>query len=327
MMQRIDELPGVEAVAMSSSVPWRRAGFARMPFAVEGFTPVNAEVLPFARMRTISPGYFATLGVPIVAGRDFAFSDRAQTEAVVIVTRSLAQRLFPDAEAALNRQFKWTDPYFARGPARRIVGIVEDIEDEQIVSGPAVTVYHPIAQMPAAGRMFVHASVDPYSLVTPITQLIQKMSPEQPVERPTTLDDVRADALAPERLNAFVLAGFAGVALLIAVVGIAGVLAFSVSTRTREFGVRLAVGLSPRNLLLKVLSEGAGIVAIGIAAGLVAGAAFVALAAAFQANLRLPGLLPILAAAMVLATAAVIASLIPAARAARVDVLQALRSE
>ena len=328
MMRRIDELPGVEAVAMSSNVPWRgRVSFARMPFAVEGFTPMNGEAQPFARMRTISPGFFATLGVPFVAGRDFAFSDRDNTEPVVIVTRSLAQRLFTDPEVALNRQLRWTDPYFASGPARRIVGIVEDIEDEQIVSGPAVTVYHPIAQMPAAGRMFVHASVDPYTLVTPITQLIQKLSPQQPVERPTTLDDVRAESLAPQRLNAFVLAGFAGVALLIAVVGIAGVLAFSVSTRTREFGVRLAVGLSPRNLLLKVLSEGAAIVAIGITAGLIAGAAFVALAAAFQTDLRLPGLLPILAAAMVLATAAVIASLIPAARAARVDVLQALRSE
>ena len=328
MMRRIDELPGVEAVAMSSFVPWRgRTGFARMPFAVEGFTPANGEELPHARMRTISPGFFTTLGVPLIAGRDFAFSDRADSDAVVIVTRSLAQRLFPDPEVALNRRLRWTDPYFASGPARRIVGIVEDIEDEQIVSGPAVSVYHPIAQMPAAGRMFVHASVDPYALVTPITQLIQKMSPDQPVERPATLEDVRTQYLAPQRLNAFVLSGFAGVALLIAVVGVAGVLAFSVSTRTREFGVRLAVGLSPRDLLLKVLSEGAGIVTIGIAAGLVAGAVFVAVAAASMENLRLPGPLPILIAAMVLGTAAVIASLIPAARASRVDVLQALRSE
>jgi predicted permease len=328
MMRRIDELPGVEGVALSSSVPWRgRGAFARMPFTVDGFTPANGEEPPVARVRTISPGFFDTLGVPLVAGRDFAFSDRDKSEPVVIVTRSLAQRLFTDAALALDRKLKWTDPLFARMGPFRIVGITEDIEDEQLVSGPAVAVYHPIAQMPAAGRMFVHASGDPYALVTPIRQLIQTMSPEQPVERPATLEDVRAASLAPQRLNAFVLAGFAGVALLIAVVGIAGVLAFSVSTRTREFGVRLAVGLSPRKLLLKVLSEGASIVTVGIVAGLIAGAVFVAVAAAFQANLRLPGLLPILAAAMVLATAAVIASLIPAARAARVDVLQALRSE
>jgi predicted permease len=328
MMRRIDELPGVEGVALSSSVPWRgRGAFARMPFTVDGFTPANGEEPPVARVRTISPGFFDTLGVPLVAGRDFAFSDRDKSEPVVIVTRSLAQRLFTDAALALDRKLKWTDPLFARMGPFRIVGITEDIEDEQLVSGPAVAVYHPIAQMPAAGRMFVHASGDPYALVTPIRQLIQTMSPEQPVERPATLEDVRAASLAPQRLNAFVLAGFAGVALLIAVVGIAGVLAFSVSTRTREFGVRLAVGLSPRKLLLKVLSEGASIVTVGIVAGLIAGAVFVAVAAAFQANLRLPGLVPILAAAMVLATAAVIASLIPAARAARVDVLQALRSE
>jgi putative ABC transport system permease protein len=133
--------------------------------------------------------------------------------------------------------------------------------------------------------------------------------------------------LTPERLNAFVVSGFAGVALLIAVVGVAGVLAFSVSARTREFGVRLAVGSTPRHLLLRVVAEGALIVTIGIAAGAAAGYAFAGLAASYLEHMRVPGALPILVAAAVLAAAAVIASLMPAARASRVDVLQALRSE
>jgi putative ABC transport system permease protein len=121
--------------------------------------------------------------------------------------------------------------------------------------------------------------------------------------------------------------GFAGIALLMAVVGVSGVLAFSVSARTREFGVRLAVGSSPRHLLLRVLSEGASIVAVGIAAGAAAGYAIAGVASSYVENVRFPGALPLLAAATVLAVAAVVASLMPAARAARVDVLQALRSE
>ena len=126
-------------------------------------------------------------------------------------------------------------------------------------------------QIGVAGRLFVHAAGDPYALVPAVTRIIREMSADQPVERAATLEDVRAEVLAPERLNAFVLSGFAGVALLIAVVGVAGVLAFSVSARTREFGVRLAIGSTPRTCWCGVLSEGALIVAIGIVAGAAGG--------------------------------------------------------
>ena len=138
---------------------------------------------------------------------------------------------------------------------------------------------------------------------------------------------MRAEILSPERLNAFVFSGFAGIALLIAVVGVAGVLAFSVSARTREFGIRLAVGSAPRHLLARVLSEGVRIAAIGIAAGAAGGYALARVAARFFEHVQLPGALPLIGAAAVLIGAAIVASLMPAARAARVDVLQALRSE
>jgi ABC-type antimicrobial peptide transport system permease subunit len=128
-------------------------------------------------------------------------------------------------------------------------------------------------------------------------------------------------------VNAFVFTGFAGIALLIAVVGVAGVLAFSVSARTREFGVRLAVGSAPRHLLARVLSEGVWIATIGIAVGAAGGYALAEAANRFFEHVQLPGALPVVAAAAVLITAAVVASLMPAARASRVDVLQALRSE
>jgi predicted permease len=327
-MRRIEELPGVERVAVGNQVPWRDAGLfgPGTQFAVEGYTPADGEENPRGRLRNVTPGFFAALGVPLVAGRDFTDDDRKDSELVVIVSQSLAQRLFPNGDA-LNRHFWWTDPYFGKPQPRRIVGVVADVDDESVVPGPALTVYHPFRQLPYGGRLFVHTAGDPYALVQPVTRIVRQISPDQPVERAATLADVRAQVLAPERLNAFVLSGFAGVALLIAVVGVAGVLAFSVSARTREFGVRLAIGSTPRQLLTRVLAEGALIAAIGIVAGAAGGYVLGRVAASQVESLRLPAALPMLAAATVLMGAAALASLLPAARASRVDVVQALRSE
>jgi len=163
--------------------------------------------------------------------------------------------------------------------------------------------------------------------VPAVTRVIREISAEQPVERAATLEDVRAEVLSPERLNAFVFSGFAGIALLIAVVGVAGVLAFSVSARTREFGVRLAIGSTPQHLLAGVLSEGMVIASVGIAAGGAGGYVLARVAASVFEHVQLPGAVPVLGAAAVLIGSAVVASLMPAARASRVDVMQALRSE
>ena len=199
---------------------------------------------------------------------------------------------------------------------RRIVGIAADVDDENVVPGPAMSVYHPFEQEIGGGRLFVHAAGDPYALVSPITRIIREIEPEQPVERPATLDDVRAEVLAPNRLNALVFGGFAGVALTIAVVGVAGVLAFSVSARTREFGIRLAMGSTPRHLMTRVLREGAVIAGIGIVAGAVVGGALVwVVGRFFVGGVDTPGALPVAAAAAVLVVAAVLASLMPASRA------------
>jgi putative ABC transport system permease protein len=325
--RRIAQLPGVDGVSVGSFVPWRDAGSfgPGVPFTAEGYTPADGEENPRARFRIVAPRFFAVLGVPMLAGRDFSDEDRAGNEPVVIVSQSVAQRLFPNGNA-LNRKMWWTDPYFGSKP-RRIIGVVADVDDENIVRGPALTIYHPAWQIGIAGRLFVHAAGDPYALVPPVTRVIREISAEQPVERAATLEDVRAKVLSPERLNAFVFSGFAGIALLIAVVGVAGVLAFSVSARRREFGVRLAVGCSPRHLLTGVLSEGALIAAAGIGAGAAGGYGLARVATKFVEHVQLPGALPVMGAAAVLIGAAVVASLMPAARASRVDVLQALRSE
>ena len=331
VMRRVGSLPGVEHAAVGTAVPWRDAGqWFQAQFSAEGYVRANGEEDPRAHFRTVSPGFFAALGVPIIAGRDFNEGDRRTSEKVVIVSQSLAQRMFPNQDA-VNRRVMWTDPVIkfidVSGEPRRIVGVVADVDDENVVPGPVVTVYHPLEQEIGGGRLFVHARTDPYSLVAPITKIIREMSAEQPIEQAATLEDVRAEVLAPDRLNTFVFGGFAAVALLIAVVGVAGVLAFSVSARTREFGIRLAVGSAPSHLLARVLSEGAVIAGAGVVAGVIGGFALARVAGSYIPDVRLPGALPIVAAALVLVAAAIVASLMPAARASRVDVIQALRAD
>jgi putative ABC transport system permease protein len=323
--RRIGELPGVQGVAAGMIVPWRdhNAGL-KFRFAFEGYQPADGEEDPTCRLRPVSPRFFAVLGVPIVAGRDFTDEDRNGTELVAIVSQSVAQRLFPNGDA-VTRRLWFANP--GKPKPRRIVGIVADVDDENVVQEPSMTVYLPMRQMGLPGRLFVRAAGEPYALVPSVTRTLREISADQAVERPTTLEDVRAEVLTPERLNAFVFSAFGGIALLIAVVGVAGVLAFSVSARTREFGVRLAVGSRPSQLLTRVLREGTTIVVAGIAAGAVFGYLLTRVASTYLGTARMPGVLPAVGAAALLTGAAVIASLVPAARASRVDVLQALRSE
>ena len=248
----------------------------------------------------------------------------------MIVSQSLARRMFPN-EDAVNHHLTWTDPIMqfinVSATPRRIVGVAADVDDQNIVPGPALNVYHPLDQEIGAGRLFVHVRSDPYALVAPIRRIIRELAADQPVERPATLEDIRAEVLAPDRLNALVFGGFAGVALLIAVVGVAGVLAFSVSARTREFGIRLAIGSAPRHLLTRVLGEGAVIAIAGVMTGALGGYLLARFAGSYMQEIRIPGALPITGAAALLIAAAILASLMPASRASRVDVLQALRPE
>jgi predicted permease len=331
-VRRISELPSVTQVAVGTVVPWRDAGAfgPGLQFTAEGHPTIPGED-PRAQFRSISPGFFAALGVPIIAGRDFDASDRLGSESVVIISQSVAQRMFPNQDA-VNRHITWTDPVikfipgFSAEPSR-IVGVSADIDDEHIVPGPILTVYHPFEQLMFGGHLFVHTGANPYGLVTPITRIIHDMSTDQPVEHARSLTDVRAEVLTSDRLNSIVFGGFAIVALAIAIVGVAGVLAFSVSARTREFGIRLAIGSQPRSLLTGVIVQGVVMAGAGIVAGAVGGYALARLASRYFQDMQMPSTLPVVVSAVVLLAAAVIASALPAARAARIDVMQALRSD
>jgi putative ABC transport system permease protein len=329
--QRIRRLPGVVNVSVGS-VPWRDAEFA-LEFSRDGHVPAAGEESPRAAFQVTSPDFFATLGLPVIEGRDFNDADRNGSEPVAIISASLAQRIFPDGHS-LDHHVLWTDPILKFAPgvnpqSRRIIGVVPDIDNTNLVPKPTMTVYHPFdqEQFLGGGRLLVNVRSDPYALVKPITRIMRTLSADQPVENAKTLEDIRAEVLSPERLNVVVSGVFAGVALLIAVVGVAGVLAFSVSGRTREFGMRLAVGSSPRHLLLRVIAEGAAMAIGGLALGIGCGYWLAQLAGSVLGDLKMPGVLPVAGSALVLLLAAVIASAMPAARAARIDVIQALRTE
>ncbi len=340
-MRRIDALPGVSKTAFGDVVPWRDGSPTGLglQFSADGHVHAAGVDDPRAQPRSISPGFFAALGVPILAGRDFnALDNEKNAEPVVVISQTLAQRMFPN-EDAVNRHVYWTDPVLqffggtdlemARLLApHRIIGVTADIDDQHVVPEPTPTIYSSFDEGTLfGGRLFIHTAANPYALAPSVTRIIHDMSADQPVEHAATLADIRAEVLTPDRLNSLVFGVFAAVALAIAVVGVAGVLAFSVSARTREFGIRLALGSEPQRLLKDVIAEGAVMAAAGVLAGAAFGFVLARLAGRYFLDVKMPGVLPVFVSAFVLMAVAIIASWLPAARAARVDVMQALRSE
>ena len=333
VIRRIDALPGVNETAFGMVAPWRDAGSGpSLQFNADGHVKAAGEDDPRAQFRVISPGFFAALGVPIIAGRDFNELDVQNKEPVAIISQTLAQRIFPSQDP-INQHVFWTDPVLKvtrKTPPQlqRIIGVTADIDDVHIVPERTLTIYNTFEQGPLfRGRLFIHTSVNPYSLVTPVTRIVRDMSPDQPIEHAATLEDDRAAVLSPHRLNSVVFGVFAAIALSIAVVGVAGVLVFSVSARTREFGIRLALGSQPQRLYQDVIAEGAAMAAAGVVAGAVFGFVLARVARSYFADVTMPGVLPVAASALVLLTVAVIASMLPAKRAASVDVIQALHTE
>jgi putative ABC transport system permease protein len=337
-MHRIDALPGVSRTAFAVMAPWRDTdNFGPgLQYSGDGHAHTNDD--PRAQWRTISPGFFSAIGVTILSGRDFNELDNETSDPVVVVSQSLAQNMFPGQDA-VGRHVYWTDPVLQFLPGtdseksrftapHRIIGVAADVDDLHIVPEPTPTIYGNFADAPIfGGHIFVHTTENPYALVTPVTHIIREISADQPVEHAATLEDIRAKVLAPDRLNSLVFSVFAAVALAIAVVGVAGVLAFSVSARTREFGIRLALGAQPNRILKTVVTEGVVMAVAGVIAGAAFGFILARVAGSYFGDLKMPGALPVIVSALVLLGAAIVASMLPAARAARVDVIQALRSE
>lgn len=218
VQRRVSELPGVAHVASGFAVPWRDGRYLNISFtfSVEGAKRQNGQDDLRARFRLISPGFFETLGMPILEGRDFRDTDKDGAERVVIISQSVARQLFPGRDA-IDRHLEWTDGVMKfigiSTEPRRIVGVVPDVDDQHIIPSPAMTIYQPSEQEGWSSRLFVRAQNDPYALVPVITRTIRDLAADQPVERASTFSDIRAEVMTPARVNAIVFGGFAGLAL------------------------------------------------------------------------------------------------------------------
>jgi putative ABC transport system permease protein len=330
MQRSVAALPGVADVALGSAVPLRGIDHFRHEVKAESQPLSPGESAPRADVRTASPEYFRAAGIPIVKGRGFAATDRRGSPRVVVINKTLAKRLFGDKDP-IGQRIAWTGDEMRFLPIstdwRTVVGVVGDTRDFGLDAVASPAMFMPFAQEVYTGAMIVRTGTEPAALASSIVQAIRALAPRATVERVQTLEQVREDHVAPRKVNALLVTSFGGLALVIAGVGIAGVLAFSVSLRTGEIGIRMSLGADPFRVQRMVLGEGWVLLAVGLLLGVVG-----ALLAGRLFSTLLYGVTPsdpmtVSLVALVMATVGTVACWVPAGRAARVDPATALRAE
>jgi predicted permease len=332
ILDGVRALPGVRSAALTSSVPLGNQGFftGQTDIDVEGHEPVPGAPKPRAKFRVVSPGFFATMGIDL-RGRDFTTTDVREAQKVVIINQSMARAHFGDRDP-VGRRIAWTDALLARflgvGPEMRtVVGVVADTRDAGVDADAVHAMYNAFPQVGVVGSLVVRVAGDPNAVLPAVRQVIASHDPTQPIENVATIEALGDESVAPRRLNAMLLGGFALLALIIAAVGIGGVLAFSVGSRAREFGVRSALGAARHQIWSGVVAEGAGLAAIGV----VLGSAIAVAVTRFIAGLLVgvPALDPVtfLFVGLLLGAVAVVAAWVPAWRAARVSPMEVLGAE
>jgi predicted permease len=330
MRDRVAAVPGVDIASVGAIAPLR-ASSVTMTVKADGRVPVPNRPQPRASFKTVDPDYFKAAGIPLVRGRAFTNADRRGAPRVVVLSQSFAKQVFGD-EDPVGRRIAWSDPLLKFTPLspdwRTVVGVVGDTRDDGLESGPTPTMWMPFAQeIVFSGVILVRTKADPGPLQTAVVGAIRSESPRQLITRVSTVDQIRDESVAPRRLNAIFIASFGGLALLIAMVGIAGVLAFSVSSRTAEIGIRMSLGADASRVRRMVLGEGGILLAGGLLLGITG-----ALLAARLLRTLLFGVAPhdpvtLVGVALLLGAVGVAACWLPAARAARVDPAVALRAE
>jgi predicted permease len=329
MMGEVRALPGVVAVGLGSTPPLRGSdiGFA---VKAEGKTVAVGEPLPRADMRTADPNYFRAAGIPLLKGRAFAATDRFGAGRVVIINQTLADKLFP-GEDPIDKRVAWTGDVLRFTPFspdwRTVVGVVGNTRDGGLDAEPPPAMFMPFAQELALGGVLViRADSNAAALATAATRIARRIAPTVPIEHVWTVAQIKDQSVAPRRLNAELISLFGSLALIIATVGIAGVLAFSVSARTSEIGIRMSLGADRGRVQRMILGEGGVLLTIGLALG-VAGAYFatgVLRGLLFGVAPRDP--ITFVGVAVLMAAIGIIACWIPALRAARIDPAVAMRA-
>ena len=330
MQRKLATLPGVIDVGLGNAVPLRGINHFRHEVKAEARPVSPGETRPKADVRTASPNYFRAAGIPLIEGREFVTTDRRGSARVVVINQTLAKRLFGDADP-IGRHVAWTGDEMRFLPIstdwRTVVGVVGDTRDFGPDAVPSPVMFMPFAQEVYTGAMIIRTGVEPTALASSVVQAIRSIDRQAIVEKVETLEQVRDDRVAPRKVNALLVTLFSGLALVIAGVGLAGVLAFSVSLRTGEIGIRMSLGADASRVKRMVLGEGwvllAGGLLSGVAGALVAGRLLSTLLYGVAPN----DLLTMSVVAVAMATVGTLACWIPAGRAAHVDPASALRAE
>jgi putative ABC transport system permease protein len=327
--QRISALPGVENVAYTSYPPLIEG--PDLLYTVEGSTTISNSTSYDAEYRLISPDYFRALKIPLFRGREFTVSDGAGTEPVVLINRAMANELWPKEDPI--GQDIWIGKPMGLSetePApRRIIGIVEDIRETSLGAPAGSTVYVPYAQAgePSAPFFIVHTAQDALLIVPEVRKTLRSVAPDLPLSRLRTLEDVVSASLVDMRFSTVLLTLFGAMALLIAMVGVYGVISYSVVQRTHEIGIRVALGASRGRILRMMLGQGLRLAVVGAAVGLTASYWLTKLLSDQLYGVTSTDPATLIGVTLVLLAVASAACWIPARRATRVDPLIALRYE
>jgi putative ABC transport system permease protein len=329
MQQQVAALPGVNSVGMGSTMPLR-TGFM-LDVKGEGRAVAPGEPQPRAEYRTANPDYFRAAGIPLLRGREFQATDRQDAPEVVIINKTLADLLFPNQDA-VGRRVAWTGELLKFiGLAEKwktVVGVVGTTKDGGLDAEPRPVMFLPFEQgfFPAAG-LVIRSSGDPATIAQAATRVVQSVDPVQPVEHVMTVAQIADESVAPRRLNARLVTSFGILALIVAAIGIAAVLAFSVSARTNEIGIRMSLGADAGKVQRMVLSEGGVLVGAGLVLGVAGSLVLAKLVQGLLFGVAARDPVTLAAVGLVMALVGLVACWVPAARAARIDPGTALRAQ
>ena len=331
IVEDVRALPGVDDAALAMSVPLSSSGnftTITMEMAVEGDVLVPGAPQPRADFRVVSSGYFSTMGIELLRGREFTSTDVGDAQLVVVINESMARTHFGERDP-LGQRIAWTNPLSSAGPPewRTVVGVAADTKDGGLVAEVFHAMYMPYQQMLLAGALVVRVSGDPVAVAPAVREAILAHDSNQAIDNVMTIAALSSEAVAPQRLNALLLGGFAVLALVIAAVGIGGVLAFSVGSRTREFGVRCALGARRQQVWSGVVTEGVTLAALGVSLGTVVAVVMTRFISGLLVGVQALDPVTFVAVGLLLGGVAIIAAWVPAWRAASVTPMEALAAE